>query len=73
LLSTARQNPEFALRVVRELRAPARDLFVANLTRPEPVAPAKRPGLVKCSRSPYSETNGLTAQLALFALGGRRR
>lgn len=74
LLSTARANPEFALRVARELPLPARGVFTATLARPErATTPGERPGLAKCARSPYSEANGFTAQLALFALGGRRR
>ena len=72
LLSTARANPEFALRVVSELSAAARAPFVAELARPEPRTPGRRPGLSKCARSPYSETNGLTAQLTAFARAARR-
>jgi hypothetical protein len=72
LLSTARANPEFALRVVNELSGPTRSTFVAELARPEPRPPVRRPGLAKCVRSPYSEANGLAAQLAVFARGARR-
>jgi hypothetical protein len=72
LLSTARANPEFALRVVNELSAVTRDAFVSELARPEPRPSARRPGLAKCVASPYSEANGLAAQLALFARVARR-
>ena len=72
LLSTARANPEFALRVVNELSAVTRGTFVSELVRPELRPSERRPGLVKCVASPYSESNGLAAQLALFARGARR-
>jgi hypothetical protein len=72
LLSTARANPAFALRVVNELSAPTRGTFVAELARPEPRPLERRPGIAKCVRSPYSEANGLAAQLAVFARGARR-
>lgn len=72
LVSTARANPEFALRVVNELSAVTRHTFVNELTRPELRPSERRPGLAKCVLSPYSEANGFAAQLALFARGARR-
>lgn len=71
LLSTARANPEFGLRVVHELSALTRHTFVSELARPELPPSERRPKLAKCV-SPYSETNGLAAQLAVFARAARR-
>jgi len=73
LRATARSNPEFALRLARQLTPAAQQRFAFDLARPEPAVPnGRRPGLAKCARSPFAESNGFTAQLTHFALAGRR-
>lgn len=69
LLSTARTNPAFALRVARDLPKEAHGAFVSALAKPAATAAAepRRPGLKKCAPSPFSPSNGFTAQLSLFA------
>jgi hypothetical protein len=73
LRATARSNPEFALRLARQLAPGAQQRFAFDLARPERAASnSKRPGLAKCAPSPFAESNGFTAQLTHFALAGRR-
>jgi hypothetical protein len=74
LFTTARTNPEFGLRVARELSPSARDMFVSELAKPERVEPrpAKAPGLAKCTRSPYANERGFAAQLRLVAKSAAR-
>ncbi|HET9954390.1 MAG TPA: hypothetical protein VFQ61_07795 [Polyangiaceae bacterium] len=67
LISTARQNPEFAARLASELPEPSRRLLMTELARPEPARAPGAKGLAKCKPSPYAPENGLTAQLSLFA------
>jgi hypothetical protein len=74
LLTTARTNPEFGLRVARELGPSARELFVSELAKPERVEarPAPAPGLAKCAPSPYANERGFAAQLRLVAKSAAR-
>jgi hypothetical protein len=74
LYTTARTNPEFALRVAGELSQSARDMFVSELAKPERVerGPSKAPGLAKCTRSPYAHECGFAAQLRLVAKSAAR-
>jgi hypothetical protein len=66
LLATARCNPEFAARLLRNLPEPARAELLAELSKPVTRRVAPGPGLAKCGplRTP---NNGLSAQLNLFA------
>ncbi|HEX6278210.1 MAG TPA: hypothetical protein VFZ53_34430 [Polyangiaceae bacterium] len=74
LLTTARTNPEFGLRIARELSPSAREVFVSELAKPERVElrPAAGPGLAKCVRSPYANECGFAAQLRLVAKSAAR-
>lgn len=67
LLATARKNPEFASRLLQEVPEPLRGPLLAELGRPALVA--KGPGLRKTKPppDPYGASNGMTAQLNLFA------
>jgi hypothetical protein len=66
LILTARNNPEFAARLMQQVSEQDRALLTSELIRqPRPrskLATTTKPGLRKCTPS-----NGMSAQLNLFA------
>jgi hypothetical protein len=69
LLTLARQNPHFGLRLLAELPPPARAEAIGHWCRmaPPETEPRLRPGLKKCSPPPLVADDGLGAQLRAFA------
>lgn len=70
LLTAARQSPQFGVRLLAELPAPARAEALRRWSLPDkPEALEAGPGLKKCGtgRLAASPNNGLSAQLFAFA------
>ena len=67
LIATARQHPELAARLLRELPEELQGELVAQLALPNAARP--KPGLRKCEPKAKgtAPNNGLSAQLASFA------